>query len=133
MFQYLRFDLIGATWFFKNFIYKSTSIYLAIQKQLSVYLCTASNSCIISGIILLWIWMSLTLNFFSLLFFSLFLSAPLSHLITLFIYIQKPTYYYILMLYVEKYESNSLLLLNNGQRRLLKVKQGVSSDCFSCT
>ena len=65
--------------------------------------------------------------------FSLFLSAPLSHLITLFIYIQKPTYYYILMLYVEKYESSSLLLLNNGQRRLLKVKQGVSSDCFSCT
>lgn len=44
---------------------------MAIQKQLLVYLCTTTNSCIISGIILLWIWMILTLNFFSLLFLSL--------------------------------------------------------------
>lgn len=65
---------------------------------------TTSNSYIIPGIILHWIWMILTLNFFSLLFplsSLLLLSLPYppcsytykNH--TLFVYIQKP-----LMLYV---------------------------------
>lgn len=67
-------------------MYKSVWVYLAIQSFPS----TTNNSCTICGIILHWILMILTLNFFSLLFL----------LPTLLYTYKNHTYYCILMLYV---------------------------------